>query len=202
MGFRWGCLVGDIGVSPIAGTAITGFALTKASTGTYATSTQVVGKVYAANYAAPTPTTLTTAIGDMQTAYADAAGRVNPDFTELGSGVIGGRTLVPGLYKWSTSVLIPTDVTLSGSSTDVWIFQIAGDVSMASGKAVILAGGAQAKNIFWQVAGQVTIGTTAKFNGIILCKTAVALQTGATMKGRIYAQTAASLQKSTVTKPN
>jgi Ice-binding-like len=72
----------------------------------------VTGKIYAADYGFPTPTNLTAAIGKMQTAYTDAAGRTTPDHSELGSGAIGGLTLAPGLYKWSTSVTIPTDLTI------------------------------------------------------------------------------------------
>ena len=88
-------IVGNIGVSPIASTAITGFALKLAPNGTFATSTKVNGRVYAASYAAPTPANLTTAVRDMQTAYNDAAGRLNPRATELGSGNIGGMTIRP-----------------------------------------------------------------------------------------------------------
>jgi hypothetical protein len=67
---------------------------------------------------------------------------------------------------------------------------------------VILKGGAQAKNIFWQVAGQTTLGTTASFKGIVLCKTLIAMNTGAVMSGRALAQTAVTLQMNAVTKPN
>jgi hypothetical protein len=115
-------ITGNIGVSPIDATAITGFALNLTSGSPFATSTQVTGNVYAPNYAAPTPASLTMAIGDMQTAYTDAAGRTLPDFTELGMGQIGGLTLAPGLYKWSSDVLISSDVTLDGGPDDVWIF--------------------------------------------------------------------------------
>ena len=121
-------------MSPIDSTAITGFSLILDGTGVFSRSSQVTGKVYAADYASPSPTTLTTAIGNMQTAYTDAAGRTLPDYTELGSGNIGGKTLAPGLYKWGTSVTIPTDVTLSGGPNDVWILQIAGNLTMAGAK--------------------------------------------------------------------
>ena len=191
-------IVGDIGVSPIAATAITGFGLIKDSSNQFSTSSLVTGKVYAANYAPPTPSTMTTAVSDMQTAYSDAAGRTLPDFTELGAGNIGGKTLTPGLYKWGTAVTIPTDVTLSGGPNDVWIFQIAQTLSLSNGKQVILSGGAQAKNIFWQVAGQTTLGTTSVFNGNILDKTAIVLKTGATLNGRALAQTAVTLDANAV----
>jgi Ice-binding-like/Secretion system C-terminal sorting domain len=173
-------ITGNIGVSPIDQTAITGFSLILDPSNVFATSTQVTGKVYAADLADPTPFNLTTAVGDMETAFADAAGRTNPDFTELGAGEIGGLTLVPGLYKWSTDVLITNDVTLNGNSNEVWIFQIAGGVTLASGKSVNLSGGAQAKNIFWQCAGIVSIGTTAHFEG--MAQTAVTLDANAVTK--------------------
>jgi len=89
-------VTGDIGVSPIDSTAITGFSLIADSTNTFATSTQVTGKIYAADYTSPTPSNMTTAIGNMETAYTDAAGRPMPDFTELGAGNISGLTLAPG----------------------------------------------------------------------------------------------------------
>ncbi|HSW53525.1 MAG TPA: ice-binding family protein [Ignavibacteriaceae bacterium] len=194
-------IVGDMGVSPIDQTAITGFSLILDPSGVFATSTQVTGKVYAADFADPTPVNLTTAVGDMETAYANAAGRTNPDFTELGAGEIGGLTLVPGLYKWGTDVLITDDVTLNGNSNDVWIFQIAGGIIMASNKSVILTGGAQSKNIFWQSFGSVAIGTTAHFEGIILAQTSISLGTGASMNGILLAQTAVTLDANAVTKP-
>ena len=93
---------------------------------------------------------LTTAVGNMQTAYTDAAGRSNPKYLNFGAGNIGGKTLRPGLYKFTSAVVIPTDVTISGSSTDVWIFQIAGTLKMSSAVRITLTGGALAKNIFWQ----------------------------------------------------
>jgi hypothetical protein len=190
-------VVGNMGVSPIAGTAITGFALKRTGT-TYSTSPLVNGNIYAANYAAPTPAKLTGEIGDMQKAYVDAAGRKNPTKIALGAGNIGGLTITPGLYKWSTGVDIPTDVTLSGSPSGIWIFQVAGTLTVASGKKVILAGGALDKHIFWQVAGKTTLGTTAVLHGVILDKTAIVLKTGARLYGRALAQTAVTLDASVV----
>jgi len=192
-------ITGDLGLSPAATSYITGLALTNA-TG-HATSPQVTGLIYAADMAVPTPVTLTTAINNMLTAYTDAAGRPFPDFTELSSGNIGGKTLVPGLYKWTTSVTMPSDVTISGSATDVWIFQIAGNLTMSSAVHVTLAGGALAKNIFWQVAGQTTLGTTSHCEGVILSMTGITLQTGASINGRALAQTAVVLDANVVTKP-
>jgi hypothetical protein len=197
-------IVGDIGVSPITYAAITGFSLIPVvpdGTNQFSTSSLVTGKVYAADYTEPTPTILGIAVLDMQAAYTDAAGRTLPDFTELGAGNIGGLTLVPGLYKWSSCVTIPTDVTLSGGPDDVWIFQIAGTLDISSATSVILSGGAQAKNIFWAVAGAVSLGTTSKFNGNILAKTNITMTDGATLNGRALAQTAVTLIANTIVKP-
>jgi hypothetical protein len=195
-------IAGNIGVSPIASTAMTGFGLILDRSNTFSTSTLVTGRAYAANYAAPTPTMLTTAIRDMQTAFTDAAGRTLPTSTELGAGNIGGMTLSPGLYKWSSAVTIPTNVTLSGGPKDVWIFQIAQTLGISSGKQVILSGGAKAKNVFWQVTGQTTLGTTSRFNGIILDQTAIVMQTGARLNGRALAQTAVTMDANAVVTPS
>ena len=137
---------------------------------------------------------LTTAVGDMQTAYTDAAGRTNPNYVNLGAGNINGMTLVPGLYKWGTGVSISTSITLTGSSSSVWVFQISGGLTFGNGAHIILSGGAQAKNIFWQVASGVSIGTGASFYGIILSQTSITIATGSTMTGLVLAQTAVTLQ--------
>lgn len=194
-------VVGDIGLSPAAATYITGFGLMLPAASAFSTSALVNGKVYAPGYADPTPANLTTAVLDMQNAYTDAAGRA-PDVTELGAGNIGGMTLAPGVYKWGTGVTIPTDVTLSGGANDVWIFQIAQNLNISSATKIVLAGGAQASNIFWVVAGQTTIGTTAVFNGNILDQTAIVLNTGAQLNGRALAQTAVTLDSNMVTMPS
>jgi hypothetical protein len=196
-------IVGDIGVSPIDSTAITGFGLIVDASGQFATSSLVTGRVYAANYAVPTPTTMNTAIGDMQTAYTNAAGRTLPNFTELGAGDISGMTLVPGLYKWGTAVNINTGVTLNcqGNSNAVFIFQVGQTLNVDNGAIVTLSGGCQAQDIFWQVAGQTTLGTTASFKGIILCQTAIVMNTGATLDGRALAQTAVTMDANAVTAP-
>lgn len=193
-------VVGDIGLSPAAASFVTGFALSSPAT-TFTTSAMVTGQVRAANYQAPTPANLTTAILDMQTAYTDAAGRTLPDFTELGAGNIQGMTLTAGLYKWGTGVSIPSAVTLSGGVNDVWIFQIAQNLTVSNGAIVTLSGGAQARNVFWVVAGQATLGTTADFKGIILSKTLISLNTGAVMTGRLLAQTAVTLNATAITNP-
>ncbi len=195
---------GDIGVSPIDSTAITGFGLIMDPSGQFSISSLVTGDVYAADYAVPTPTKMTTAVGDMEIAYTDAAGRTLPDATELYAGDLSGRTLAPGLYKWSTGVLINSDVTLAGPSDGVWIFQIAGDLTMGSDAKVLVSGGAQAGNIFWQVSGGVgvEIGTGAHVEGTMLGAKAIHLRTGSSLHGRALAQTAVTLEANPITIPN
>jgi Ice-binding-like len=187
-------IVGDVGSSPITGAAIG------------LKCDEVTGTVYVVNAAGPAcrvvdPTRLTLGVGAMETAYNDAAGRVLPDVLNLGAGEIGGRTLTPGLYKWTTGVNISNDVTLSGGPNDVFILQIAGTLHQASAKNVTLAGGVQAKNVFWQTAGAVSIGTTAHFEGNILSKTMIAMKTKSSINGRLFAQTAVTLQMNAVTVP-
>lgn len=196
-------VVGNIGVSPAAATYITGFDLIADATGTFSTSSLVTGSIFAADYTSPTPANMTTAISDMEIAFTDAAGRSATDYTELYAGDISGQTLVPGLYKWGTGVLI-TDVgvTLEGGANDVWIFQIAQDLTVSNSAIVTLSGGAQAKNIFWQVSGQATLGTAADFKGIILSQTLISLNTGAVMNGRALAQTAVTLNATAITEPS
>jgi hypothetical protein len=193
-------ITGNIGVSPAAATYITGFSLILDSTGTFSTSSQIVGQVYASDYTSPTPSNLTTAISDMRTAYIDAAGRT-ANYTELYSGDLSGKTLTTGVYKFGTGVLINTDLTLDGNATDVWIFQIDGSLTQAAGVNIILTGGALAENIIWQVADTVSLGTGAHFEGTILAMTNISLGTNASINGCLYAQTAVTLDASTVTKP-
>lgn len=194
-------ITGNIGVSPIDSTALTGFSLAMDSSGTFSTSSQLVGKAFAPDYMSPTPSNLTVSVGDMEAAFTNAAGRPIPDFTELGDGDISGLTLVPGLYKWGTGVLISTDVTLAGGSHDVWIFQISGGITQASGARVLLSGGAVPKNIFWQTFGAVAIDTSAHLEGIVLSQTEITLATGATVNGRLLSQTAVTLDAATVLQP-
>jgi hypothetical protein len=199
-------VTGDMGVSPIDSTAITGFGLIVDASNTFSTSSLVTGKIYAPDYIGPPSTTepkLTTAVGNMETAYTTANGLpVCDGATDLGAGHIGGLTLVPGVYKWGTDVDVRVedgDLTLSGSG--VYVFQIAGKLDIASGMKVTLSGGADAKDIYWVVADTTTLGTTSELNGNILDQTNIALLTGATLNGRALAQTAVTLQANAVTLP-
>lgn len=193
-------ITGNIGVSPIDSTAITGFSLTVDASNQFSISSQLTGKAFAVDYTAPTPSNLTTAISNMEAAYTDAAGRA-ADYTELYSGDLSGKTLTAGVYKWGTGVLINSDVTLSGGPDDVFILQIGQGITQASGTRIILADGVQAKNIFWQAAESVSIGTGAHLEGIVLSMTNISLDTNASVNGRLLAQTAVTLDQSTVVEP-
>ena len=173
----------------------------------FLTSALVTGRIYAADLADPTPAILTEAISDMKTAYDDAAGRTDPDHTELYAGDLTGQTLTPGLYKWETGVDIDgAGVTLIGDKNDVFIFQIAGDLTIAS-DAIVTLDGVQDRNIFWQVAGVTTLGTGSVTEGIILSgpgvgvDDAIRLLTGAELNGRAFSQKAVTLQSNIVETP-
>ena len=202
-------IIGDIGVSPITGTAMTGFSLTLDSLAQFSTSTQVIanpddplnhpGHAYAASYGAPISERLTTAVSAMETAYTDAAGRDNTDGARinLGGGLLGGvyggpeHPLTPGVYTFGTDVLLTSNVTFSGSGA--FIIQMTGNLIQAENYHVILANGATATDIFWQVAGTVAVGAGAHMEGIILVKTKADFLTGSSLNGRILTQTACNL---------
>ena len=181
-----GTINGDVGASPIAGSAIG------------ITTTQVNGVIYAVDGSGPAGSVvdsnlLTTAMADLVTSYNDAAGRTNPLAVDPGGANLGGLNLIPGLYKFTSAALISGgDVTLTGGPNDVWIFQIGTALTVGSGMHVILAGGAQARNIFWQVATAVTIGTSAMFKGTIMAsQEAITMDASSTLEGRALASVAA-----------
>lgn len=196
-------ITGNIGTSPIAATSITGFGLIMDTDGTSSHTPIVIGKVYAADYTAPTPAKMTTAISDMETAFSAGNALTSPaPVVELYAGDISGKTIASGLYKWGTGVLITSaGVTLNGGPNDVWVFQIAQDLTVNNSAIISLTGGAQAKNVFWIVSGKATLGTNTNFSGVILSKTLISLSTGAKVKGRLLAQTAVTLDAATVTQP-
>jgi len=187
-------ITGDVGTSPIAGSAITGL-----------TSPEVTGTIYTVDATGPQgsvadATKLTTAIGDMTSAYNNAdllpvtSGDVN-----VGSGNIGSKVLTPGVYKWTSGVTIPSDVTLSGSANDVYVFQISGTLDISANTHVVL-NGVQAKNVYWIVSGATTLETGSDFSGNILDATNIAMQSGATLNGKALAKTAVTLDQNVVTK--
>lgn len=191
-------VTGNIGLSPAAGSKITGFG-----------GGEITGIVYTVDASGPAgsvpnATGLTTAKGDLTTAYNDAAGRTATDIVLL-AGNIGGLTLTPGLYKSSGSLEISSgDLTLDalGNPNAVFIIQIASSFVTTSGRKVILSGGALASNIFWQVGTSATLGTTSVFKGTIMADQSISLNTGAKIDGRLLARIAAvTIKSSTVVKP-
>jgi len=193
-------ITGDLGLSPAAGSNITGFG-----------EAEVTGIIYTVDESGPagsvpSATMLSTAKEDIIIAYNDFVDRTpvpTGEFLNPGAGNIGGMTLVPGLYKFTSTLSITgSDVTLTGTATDVWIFQIASDLVVGSGIQVILAGEALAANIFWQVGTSATLETGSVFKGTILADQSISLNTGATIEGRLLASNAAvTLESSTVTAP-
>lgn len=200
-------VTGNVGVSPNVATSLTGWSQSDVGAPiTHSTSTQVAApfQLHAADYTGGTTSAdLTTAVLNMESAYTDAAGRTatSAATTNVGSGTLTSLTLAPGVYEWGTAVTIPTNLTLNGSATDVWIFKVAGTLNMASSMNVILTGGALPKNIFWQVAGAVTIGASTHFEGVILSQTSITMGNLSSINGRLLSQTAVNIAATTVSQP-
>lgn len=198
-------ITGNIGLSPSASSFITGFSLVYTSGDEKASSAQITGDVYASDYASPTPALLTAAKGDLTTAYNDAAGRTSTSIVLL-SGNIGGLTLTPGLYKSSGSLEISSgDLTFDakGNADATFIIQIASSFSTSSDRKVILAGGAKAANIFWQVGTSASFGTTSVMKGTVMADQSISMNTGATIDGRLLARIAAvTLESNTIVSPS
>ena len=146
------------------------------------------------------------AAGDMAAAITDAKGRTIPDFTNLGAGTIGGFILAPGLYKWTGAAGVTIDntgVTITGGADDVWIFQIDSNFTVQNNAFITLGGGAQAKNIFWQVGGVAgaVIESGVNFKGVILADTGITLDSASVVLGRLYSNPAITLKTNTITPP-
>lgn len=198
-------ITGHVG-SASAASNTTGFSETLDASNTFATSAQVTGRMYAIDYAEPTPTQLTTATAtDATAAFTSASNKVISvgDFANVGGGILTGLTLPPGVYEWDTGVSVADGgtVTLTGIATDVWVFKIAGGITMNPGATVTLAGGALPQNVFWRTAGVAALDTTANLKGIVLSGSSVTMASGATVNGRLIATTNVTLIANTVTRP-
>jgi hypothetical protein len=180
-------ITGDIGVSPINAAAITGFDLVLDKDGAFSTASQLssTGKAFASDYKSPAPVDLTAAVGDMENAY-DVAARRIADSVEL----FDGQTLYTGVYKFTADILINDDVTFDaqGEEDAVFIIQTSGSLKQATVTRVKFSGKAQARNIFWQVAGEVVVNEVAVMQGVLFVKTAVTFITGSSLVGRVLAR--------------
>jgi len=192
-------ITGNIGASPITAAAMDNVFCSEMTGTIYGVDATYTGSgaVGCFSGTALSKTLVDQAVADVGTAYDNAAGRT-PDYTELGAGNIGGLNLGPATYKWGTGVLIPTNVMLTGGANDVWIFQIAQGLTVSSGVQIILAGGALPQNIFWATFAAADLDTTVQFKGVILSQTSIAMKTGATINGRLLAQTQVTLDQTPV----
>ena len=212
-----GAITGNIGLSPATAAQIF-VACSEMSGNIYGTNVGYVGSTGGTGCfkgLAADNTTVANAILDLGTAYTAASAPATPAATDaahlnlLGGNIPAGTTFTPGTYTWNTpgNVNINGNITLAGGPNDVWIFQMTGNLAvasagtLASGTHIILSGGAVASNVFWQVGGaSVTLGTYSTFNGVILTSpsTLIAMQTGAVLHGRALSGTQVTLQGNTV----
>lgn len=182
-----GTVTGDVGLSPAAGTNITGL-----------TSSQVSGTIYAVDATGPdgiggnNPGLLTTAKSDLNTAYVAAAGETS-DFTVLASSIDSfastGYTLIPGVYTSASTMGITGTITLDGQGNpnSVFIFQTGSSLTTATNSQIVLTNGAQYCNIFWQVGSSATLGTNTAFAGTILAAASITDGGGSIVRGALLA---------------
>ena len=163
-------LVGDVGVSP--GSSITGFPPCTRT-----------GATHSADAVAAQ------AQSDLVTAY-NAITALPCDVNLTGQD-LGGLTLAPGVYCFSSSAQLTGQLTLQGGSNAVWIFQIGSTLTTATNSSVVMAGNAVCGNVFWQVGSSATIGQGTAFIGNILALTSIGLDPGASVSGRALARNAA-----------
>jgi hypothetical protein len=192
---------GNIGLSPGTGSEFTGFSTVMDSSNHFATSTHVTGRMYAAEYAPPTPVNVVKAMRDMRSAYSISARREMPHAKNLGNGSIDKMTLPPGLYRWDSDLAIENSVTLKGNSKDVWVFQVEGDLIVSDGATVSLVGGAHCDKIIWQVGGETTLGINSKLTGLVLGRQTITLKSGSVLTGRAFSQESVALHGATVNCP-
>jgi hypothetical protein len=183
----------NVGISPGVRSSVTGFP----------PAIVVNGAIFASDDSAPAGVAamLTQAKQDLTDAYLFAEGATSPAPATV-AGDQGGKTLAPGIYKSTSTLLIQSgDLTLDagGNPNAVWIFQIASDFTTVGGAGgnVILSGGAQAKNVFWQTGSSATIGGGTSFKGNVLALTSITMNSGATAVGRMLARNGSVVLTST-----
>jgi hypothetical protein len=200
-------ITGDIGVSPIASTAITGFSLTMDQGNQFSRSGQLAGtsQAHAASYGGDIATTLTTAVGDMEAAYTYAAegpGEINK--TNIARAYLGpvegssDHPLTAGVYTFTNDVTLDDNIYFNGDSNSVVIIRTSGNLQQLKNTQVIL-GDVDVNNVFcWQIAGSVVVEEGAQMAGIVLVKNDVLFMAESSLKGRVLAQTICDLQKTTI----
>ncbi|KAJ7643861.1 hypothetical protein FB45DRAFT_282800 [Roridomyces roridus] len=191
-------VVGDLGVGHAVNKSVAGFTLAQDASQQFWTSPQVQGRVMGTTDAPPTPALIAAGLQDLNSALNDAMSRLNPDFSNLQDGRIGGSNLTPGLYLWTTGVTISSDITISGGPTDTFIFVLTGSFNQAVDVKMTLVGGALPQNIFWVFAGTATVGSGATFQGNLLSKSNLAVDMAALINGGVYALKTISLEHATV----
>jgi hypothetical protein len=191
-------IIGNVGLSPAAGSEISGFG-----------DTEITGTVYTVDATGPAGSVtdaagLLAAKSDLTIAYNEIFVRTSTDLVTL-SGNIGGLTLTPGLYKSNGSLEISSDnltFDAKGNPNSVFIIQIASTLSTTSGREILLIGGALASNIFWQVGTSATLGTSTVFKGTILADQSISVNSGASIEGRLFARVAAvTISSTTIVAP-
>lgn len=193
---------GDIGISPLSSTAITGFGLVLSSDKSYSKSALISGFVFAQNYARTTPMKMVNALNDMKTAFNNGNALAPTQPLNLFTGNLSGQNLLPGVYRWKAGLVLgnSSTVTLTGSPTDIYVFQIGTSLQIGN-KATVNLGKVLPSNVFWIVGGAAVIGTNARFGGIILAKSSVSLNTGDLINGKLFAQKSVSMNSATITGP-
>ena len=194
-------IVGNVGVSSAAGSNITGLSCSEITGNIYDVDGTYTGghnSNISCLLAGPGAhkTLVDNAVLDMGTAYVDGTTRTpgtGATNLNVGGGTLNGQNFAPGTYTWNSNVNITGDITLTGTASDIWIFQVNGTLALATNKQIILAGGAVNSNVFWVVTGATTLFPASVFRGNILDQTSIAMQLGATLQGRALAQTAVTL---------
>lgn len=157
--------------------------------------------IWQSNQSDTASTDVSEAIKDMMSAHSDALLQSGNDATSQMNESLHTAELTSGIREWSDSLNIESDVTLSGSADDVWVFKIGNNLNVNENTVFTLTDGARADNIFWIVEGEVTIGKDANFEGIILSMNDITLEKGAKLNGRMFSQTSITLDDNTITEP-
>jgi Ice-binding-like len=195
-------ITGNVGLSPGVKANYVGFTLTDDGTNTFSTDPQVTGKIFAADNIQATQDALTTAEADAQNAFIAAGALtadVSPGGTTIDTAACAGAGA--GVYHFSGAVSITQDCVLTGGADDIWVFQIPGALTQDAATHVTLAGGAQAKNVLWQVDGGVNVGAGSHLEGVVLSSGAIGLGAGASATGRLLTNGAVTVDGSTVAQP-